>query len=150
MSGQPFPVNTSRLKCGQNKKPQIVTPAGPIVPRQTHWRANRPTAGNESERPGIAGLRAGAIPAYNVRMSRSRKNSPLAFWLTVMAGLLMLYVLLLGPVDGLQSGGWLPEPIASAARWFYAPLSWAIAHAPEPVHKVFYNYVRFWVELFKR
>jgi hypothetical protein len=83
-------------------------------------------------------------------MSKDRKTSPVAFWSTMIGALLIVYVLLLGPVDGLQSGGWLPEPISTAARWLYAPLSWAIAHAPEPVHKVFYNYVRFWVELFKR
>jgi hypothetical protein len=83
-------------------------------------------------------------------MSQERKTSPVAFWSTVAVALLLLYVLMLGPVDGLQSGGWLPEPVASGARWIYSPLSWIIAHAPEPVHKVFYTYVRFWVELLKR
>lgn len=83
-------------------------------------------------------------------MINGRKPSPVAFWCTVGLALLFVYGLMLGPVDGLQSAGRLPEPAASALRWFYAPLSWAIAHAPEPIHKVFFGYVRFWVELLKR
>jgi hypothetical protein len=83
-------------------------------------------------------------------MNNDRKPSPFAFRCTVVASLVVLYVLMLGPVDGLQSSGRLPEPMASGARWIYAPLSWAIAHAPEPIHKVFFTYVRFWVELLKR
>jgi hypothetical protein len=83
-------------------------------------------------------------------MDNERKTSPLAFRCIVFGWMLVVYVLLLGPVDGLQSAGRFPEPIASGIRWLYAPLSWAIAHAPEPVHKVFFEYVHFWVELLKR
>lgn len=89
-------------------------------------------------------------PAYNFSMNKDRRASPVTFWSTVVVSLLLLYGLMLGPVDGLQSAGRFPEPVSSAVRWFYAPLSWAIAHAPEPVHKAFFAYVRFWVELLKR
>lgn len=83
-------------------------------------------------------------------MENDRPVSHVTSRLTVIGGLVLMYVLMLGPVDGLQSAGRLPEPVASGMRWLYAPLSWAIAHAPEPVHKVFFEYVHFWVELLRR
>jgi len=81
-------------------------------------------------------------------MSEELKKSTAPLGYAIVA-FVILYVLMLGPVDGLQSAGRLPEPIATGARWFYAPMSWAIAYAPEPVHKAFFSYVRFWVELLK-
>lgn len=81
-------------------------------------------------------------------MSGETKRSAAPSWYAVCA-LLSLYVLMLGPIDGLQSAGRLPEPIATGARWFYAPLSWLISWSPEPVHRMFFAYVRFWVELLK-
>ena len=82
---------------------------------------------------------------YTSGMSEERKKSAVRFWYAT--AVLIVYVLMLGPMDGLQSAGRLPEPIATGVRWIYAPLSWVIAHAPESVHKAFFVYVRFWVEL---
>lgn len=88
-------------------------------------------------------------PAYNSRMAETRRKPTAADWTKGFVAALVVYTLLLGPVDGLQSAGRLPEPLATTARWLYAPLAWFIAYAPEPIHKAFFWYVRFWVELFK-
>ena len=79
---------------------------------------------------------------YNLRMSERRKPT-VAFWCAVAAGLLVAYLLSIGPAIWLDSRGLLPGWLAETLGFIYVPLDW-LAERFEWFDHLFNWYDKLW------
>jgi hypothetical protein len=66
-------------------------------------------------------------------MSHERKKPGVAFWATVVVGMLIGYPLSLGPACWLYHKAGGPDWFYYLIQIIWDPLYWVIAHTPDPV-----------------